>query len=53
LDNNCFRKENNFDFEDREYLSRIRDNYYDKKDILQNLSDNEKQKLFDLRFYLK
>jgi len=53
LDINCFRVENNFDFSNKNYFSRIRDNYYDRKDILQKLNEYEEQKLFDLRFYLK
>ncbi|MDD3794034.1 MAG: transglycosylase domain-containing protein [Candidatus Gracilibacteria bacterium] len=53
LDVNCHRVENNFDFSGKDYFSRIRDNYYDRKDVLQKLNDYEEQKLFDLRFYLK
>ncbi|MDD3144971.1 MAG: transglycosylase domain-containing protein [Candidatus Gracilibacteria bacterium] len=53
LDEKCFRKEIDYDKTEKTYFSRIADNYYDKKDFKEKLSDFEEQKLQDLGFYLK
>ncbi len=53
LDEKCFRKEIDYDKTEKTYFSIIADNYYDKKDFKEKLSDFEEQKLQDLWFYLK
>lgn len=53
LDENCFRKELDYDKTEEKYFSKIADNYYDKRDLKEKLSDFEEQKLQDLWFYLK
>ncbi len=53
LDKKCFRKELIFQKKWKKYYSKIRDNYYDKRDLFENLSDYEKEKLEQMWFELR
>ena len=52
LNENCFRKEMQYDKEDIEYFSRILDWKYNEKDLFEQLSTEEKEYLEVLGFYL-
>ena len=53
LDIECFRKEIIYKKENKQYFSKLADNYYSKKDILENISEYEEEKLTNLGFEIK
>lgn len=53
LDDKCFRKELIYKKDKKEYFSRVIDNIYNKKDLFENISEYEKQRLIDMWFELK
>lgn len=53
LDEKCFRKEIIYKKDQKKYFSRIADNLYSRKDLFENLSEQEEKKLRELWFYLK
>lgn len=53
LDGRCYRKENILIQGDKEYFSRIADWVYDSRDIFENLSQYERERLQELQIYLK
>jgi membrane carboxypeptidase/penicillin-binding protein PbpC len=53
LDENCFRKELIYKKNWKEYYSRIINNYYDKKDLFENISEGENSRLEDMWFRIK
>ena len=53
LDKDCFRKELIYKKKWKKYFSRLADNYYSKKDILEKISEYEKEKLGNLGFEIK
>jgi len=50
LDSKCFRKELIYKSSKKEYFSRILDGVFDKRDLKENLSEFERQKIEDMWF---
>lgn len=53
LDYDCFSRELIYKKEAENYFSRLKNNYYSREDIKENLSDFEKQKLSELGFEIR
>ena len=53
LTKDCFRKEIIWARKNKKYYSKIKDNYYSKKDLFEELSDYEIKRLKDLWFEIK
>jgi len=52
LDTNCFRKELIYKKENKDYFSRIKDNYYSENDMFENLNKWEIIRLEKLKFFI-
>lgn len=53
LDHDCFQLEYSLDKKEMIYTSRIRDQYYSKHDVIEELNASEIQRLEELWFYVK
>jgi membrane carboxypeptidase/penicillin-binding protein PbpC len=53
LDEKCFRKEIIYKKKEKKYYSRIIDSIYDKRDLFENLSDYEREKLEEMWIELR
>ena len=53
LDQKCFRKEVVYKKKDKIYYSRLADDIYSKKDLFEDLSSDEIDRLKDFQMYLK
>jgi hypothetical protein len=53
LDLDCFSRELIYKKKWKEYFSKLQDNYFSEKDVMEDLNTYEKEKLIDLGFEIK